>query len=180
MKRKVTKRKTISLMIAALMVLGMCTACSGGDNDGGIDAEFDNPDAFDLSGGNSTVNAGGEGGAPAVYLTVNFQEGKSPERYLITDVSGYWVEDDTGATVTAAYLSYWAGRLSPDTDLQFRMCMPLENNFSIATDFDSYIPIASQTGDMFSSAGASLTVVYKTEASEMKSVTVDNPIVSIL
>ena len=180
MKRKVTKRKAISLMIAALMVLGLLTACSGGDNDGGSDTEFDNPDAFDLSGGNSTVNAGGESGEPAVYLTVNFQEGKSPERYLITDVSGYWVEDDTGATVTSAYLSYWAGRLSPDTDLRFRMCMPLENNFSIATEFESYIPVASQMGDMFASAGASLTMVYTTEAGETKSVTLDNPIVSIV
>ena len=61
------KRRAISLVIAALMVLGVCTACSDGAKDSGIDAEYDNPDFFDISGGNSTVNAGGEGGEPAPF-----------------------------------------------------------------------------------------------------------------
>lgn len=172
------KRRAISLMIAALMVLGVCTACSDGAKDSGVDAEYDNPDAFDLGGGgNSTVNAGGEDGEPAAFMKVDFQKAKSPERYLLTDVSGYWDAEDSGATVTAAYLSYWAGRLSPDTDLRFRMCMPVENNFSIATGFESYIPRATQTGDMFASAGARLTVIYTTEAGETQSLTLDKPIV---
>ena len=171
------KRRTISLMIAALMVLGVCTACSDGAKDSGIDAEYDNPDFFDLSGGNSTVNAGGEGGEPAAYMKVDFQKAKSPERYLLTDVSGSWDAESSGVTVTAAYLSYWAGRLSPDTDLRFRMCVPVENNFSIATGFESYIPRATQTGDMFASAGARLTVIYTTEGGETQSLTLDKPIV---
>ena len=61
--------------------------------------------------------------------------------------------------------------------LQDCIARGLENNFSIATGFESYIPRATQTGDMFASAGARLTVIYTTEGGETQSLTLDKPIV---